>query len=178
MSTAGSDLVLLKTCGDPAEAAALRSLLDANDIHCTVQGEQHRSMLGVMGGYIDVNVLVAERDLERARELLQEIETGTPDGGTPERSAPASPDTEEAVCPVHGEQSTATCKRCGTFLCARCENQGEPVCEDCAERKSEAHAVQRGGRRRLVAWIVLAAFLGPIILTMLLGFLYRLLGSQ
>jgi hypothetical protein len=175
MSMAGSDLVLLKTCGDPAEAAALRSLLEANDIHCTIQGEQHRSMLGVMGGYIDVNVLVAERDLEKARALLQETETETPEQGSPERTAPANPDTEEAVCPVHGERSTVACKRCGTFLCARCETQGEPICEDCAERKSETHAVQRGGRRRLAAWVVLGILFGPVILMTLLAMLHRLL---
>ncbi|NOK08946.1 hypothetical protein HNS30_07870 [Corallococcus exercitus] len=43
------DFQLLTTCGDSSEAALLRGLLEANGIPCIVQGEQHRSMLGVAG---------------------------------------------------------------------------------------------------------------------------------
>jgi hypothetical protein len=60
-------LVLLKRCADNIEASSLRSLLDAHDIQCFLRGEQHRSMLGLMGSYVDVDVLVASSDLLRAR---------------------------------------------------------------------------------------------------------------
>lgn len=178
MSTAGSNLSLLKTCGDPAEASALRSLLDANGISCVVQGEQHSAMLGVVmgGSVIELGVLVAARDLERARALLEaEVEAPEAASGA---VAPASADTEEALCPVHGERSTAACSRCGTFLCARCGTQDSatPLCEDCVERKGAGNEVRRGGRRKLAAWLVLGFMFGPALLMMLAALLHRLLG--
>jgi hypothetical protein len=177
MSIAGSDLRLLKTCGDPAEAATLRSLLEAQGIACVVQGEQHRSMLGMMGSYIDVNVLVAERDLPDALALLQETEAEAPEGERERQGATPPPDVEEALCPVHGERSTTTCSRCGTFLCARCDGQGEPrVCEDCYERSAAHNETRRGAHRRWAAWVVLAILFGPVLFMALLTLVYRLLG--
>ncbi|NOJ91847.1 hypothetical protein HMI51_02650 [Corallococcus coralloides] len=52
------DFQLLTTCGDESEAALVRALLQADNIPCIVQGEQHRSMLGVVGAYIELRVLV------------------------------------------------------------------------------------------------------------------------
>jgi hypothetical protein len=75
------DLVLLKRCADNIEASSLRSLLDAHDIQSFLRGEQHRSMLGLMGTYVDVDVLVASSDFQRAQELL---------------AASPAPDAEEA----------------------------------------------------------------------------------
>jgi len=66
----GSKWVVLQTCGDNAEAAMLRGLLDVSGIPCMVQGEQHRSMLGTLGGYVDLRVLVPLAELDRAREVL------------------------------------------------------------------------------------------------------------
>jgi hypothetical protein len=74
------DLVLLRRCADNIEASSLRSLLGAHDIQSFLRGEQHRSMLGLMGSYVDVDVLVASADLQRAQELL---------------AATPSPDAEE-----------------------------------------------------------------------------------
>jgi hypothetical protein len=176
MDTAGSKLTLLKTCTDSTEAAALRSLLDANGIPCVIQGEQHRAMLGLMGGaIIDLSVLVAERDLERAQALLQaEVEPGGSESG---HSSPGNPEAEEALCPVHGERATTPCSRCGTFLCVRCETRGEgnPLCEDCYERKGERNESRRSNRRKLGAWLVLGFLVGPPLLMLLVGLLRRLL---
>ncbi|MFP2906105.1 DUF2007 domain-containing protein [Pyxidicoccus sp. 3LFB2] len=177
---ASSNLVVLKNCGDPSEAATVRSLLEAHGISCVVQGEQHRSMLGVMGGYIEVNVLVASADLDEARALLQASEVHTPLEDSAGRAAAAgATDTEEALCPVHGQRSTATCSRCGTFLCGDCDvrgAQGTPVCEDCAERKAASGEAGRGTRRKLAAWLVLFFLFGPVLLMMLSVLLNRLLG--
>jgi hypothetical protein len=177
MSTSGSNLALLKTCGDPAEAAALRSLLDANGISCVVQGEQHSAMLGVVmgGAVIELGVLVAAKDLEQARALL-EAEVEAPAEPSPGQGSAAREDTEEALCPVHGARSTAVCGRCGTFLCERCGavDPAAPLCEDCVERKGAGNEARRGSRRKLVAWLVLGFLVGPPFLLMLGSVLSRL----
>ncbi|MFP2898186.1 DUF2007 domain-containing protein [Corallococcus sp. 4LFB] len=113
------DFRLLTTCGDSSEAALLRGLLEANSIPCIVQGEQHRSMLGVAGAYIEVRVLVLAGELERARELLTSVPQEEPPGNG--AAATPDPDSEEAHCAVHGQRATLTCKRCGNFLCGHCD---------------------------------------------------------
>ncbi|WP_275899157.1 DUF2007 domain-containing protein [Pyxidicoccus caerfyrddinensis] len=172
-----SNLVVFKSCGDSAEAAMLRTLLEAHGISCVVQGEQHRAMLGVMGGYIEVNVLVASADLERAQALL-DASAEDPEGRT-SQAAPGATDTEDAVCPVHGQRSTLTCGRCGTFLCASCDvqdAQGSPRCEDCAERQVAGGETRRSTRRRLAAWGVLLLMFGPVLLMLIATLLRRMVG--
>lgn len=167
MHTDGSSLVLLKTCGDPVEASAVRSLLDANGIYCVVQGENHRQMLGVVmgGAVIDLRVLVPEQELERAQALLA-AEVVPPQ--TPSRAGPGSVDSEEAVCPVHGERSTAVCSRCGTFLCERCgvTASAPALCEDCVERQSLATSSRWSGQRKVltVLALVLMVLFGLVLL--------------
>lgn len=68
------DLVAIRTCRDNLEADILRSILTEAGIRCFVQGEHHRGMLGVMGAYIDLRLMVCERDEPRAREILQGAE--------------------------------------------------------------------------------------------------------
>lgn len=173
-SASESDLCLLTTCADAVEASALRSLLDADGIACVVQGEHHSGMLGpAMGGaIIEVRVLVARKDLERARALL-ESEVETPK----ERAAALAAGVEEEApppCPVHGEVSTAVCTGCDTFLCARCDVQGSPpLCEDCQERKSAVPGQHWHHRRQLVGWLVLGFMFGPSILWALYVLLQR-----
>lgn len=151
MHTDGSSLVLLKTCGDPVEASAVRSLLDANGIYCVVQGENHRQMLGVVmgGAIIELRVLVPERELERAQALLA-AEVVVPQTPSPASAAPGGVDSEEAVCPVHGERSTSVCSRCGTFLCERCGVTAPALCEDCVERQSLATSSHWSGQRKVL----------------------------
>jgi hypothetical protein len=72
-----SSLVHLASAGNNAEASILRSYLEDHGIHCYVQGENHRAMLGVLGGYIEINLMVPEADLDRARLLLQEYENAS-----------------------------------------------------------------------------------------------------
>lgn len=169
MHTDGSSLVLLKTCGDPVEASAVRSLLDANGIYCVVQGENHRQMLGVVmgGAVIEMRVLVPEQELERAQAVLA-AEVVPPQAPVSANVAPGGVDSEEAVCPVHGERSTAVCSRCGTFLCASCgvTASAPALCEDCVERQSLATPARWSGQYKVLAVLalVLVVLFGLVLL--------------
>jgi|GEM_PF-6548127 len=50
MSKAEPTFTLLTTCANPADAAVLRSLLEANAILCVVQGEQRPHRGGRLPG--------------------------------------------------------------------------------------------------------------------------------
>jgi len=63
-------LVPLTTCGSAEEAAALRALLEAHGIPCVVQGEHHRALLGMLGPYVEVRLLVPAVHRPSAAKLL------------------------------------------------------------------------------------------------------------
>jgi hypothetical protein len=48
----------------------LRGFLEDNDVPCFIQGENHRSMLGMLGAYIDIRVLVPPAHAARAAEFI------------------------------------------------------------------------------------------------------------
>jgi hypothetical protein len=81
---AAADLVPLTRCGNNIEASSLRSLLESNGIFCYVQGEQHRSMLGMLGAYIELQLMVRRADLEQARELVESFHEALPSDDEPE----------------------------------------------------------------------------------------------
>jgi hypothetical protein len=64
-----AELVKLKECGNTAEAALARALLDANGIECVIGGEQIRAILGPIENSA-VPLLVRAHELGRAREVL------------------------------------------------------------------------------------------------------------
>ncbi|MBN9683512.1 MULTISPECIES: putative signal transducing protein [unclassified Corallococcus] len=166
------DFQLLTTCGDESEAALVRALLQADNIPCIVQGEQHRSMLGVAGAFIELRVLVPAGELDHARELLKSVARDeSPVGFASEPDA----GSEEAHCALHAQRSTGTCQRCGTFLCASCDGASTGLCEDCAERKGSGAELQRGRKRKVVAWLILLFLFGPPFLLMLASTLNALL---
>lgn len=139
-----ADMVLLEECAGQMELALLKSLLEGEGIPYVAQGEHHSTMINGHYGAIAImpRVLVAARDLERARELLSAKPTlqGNTEG---------SPLTD-AVCPVHEKQALATCDRCGTFLCGDCGSLGQPpLCEDCVaiEAKNLRPALTPGEKR-------------------------------
>ncbi|MHA7632891.1 putative signal transducing protein [Corallococcus sp. M7] len=166
------DFQLLTTCGDESEAALVRALLQADNIPCIVQGEQHRSMLGVAGAYIELRVLVPARELDHARELLKSVARGEPPVGF---DSEPDTDSEEAHCALHAQRATGTCQRCGTFLCASCDGASAGLCEDCAERNGSGAELQRGRKRKVVAWMILLFLFGPPFLLMLASTLNALL---
>jgi hypothetical protein len=81
-------LVPLLTCASVEEAATYKGVLDAHGVPCVIQGEHHRSLLGMLGPYVEVRLLVPEGEQATALRLL--------------RPAPAAvPETEDAPDPVH-----------------------------------------------------------------------------
>ncbi|RKH61326.1 putative signal transducing protein [Corallococcus aberystwythensis] len=173
LSLPDHDFQLLTTCGDASEAALVRSLLEADNIPCIIQGEQHRSMLGVAGAYIELRVLVPARELEHARELLKSVSQEEPPPGV--ATSAQDDGSEEAHCALHGQRATRTCERCGTFLCDSCEGASAGLCEDCAERNGSGAEIQRGRKRKVVAWLILLFLFGPPFLLMLASTLNALL---
>jgi hypothetical protein len=148
----GRELVLLTTCADNAEAALIKGLLDSADIHCVVQGEEHRGMLGALGGYIDLRVLVPADELDKAKALL-EAEATEEVPPKPEEHA----DDGTALCPTHHRRSTGPCARCGTFLCDAC-GEGCPACEE--NDKIGAVETSRPTSRRRNAWLIFGLLFG------------------
>ncbi len=68
-------LVLLKICRDQVEAMSVRGLLEAEGIEVFVQGENHRAMEGaLLGAIIELRAMVRFKDLEDARELIEELD--------------------------------------------------------------------------------------------------------
>ena len=63
-------LVPLVTCGSAEEAATLRALLEAHEIPCLVQGEHHRALLGMLGPYVEVRLLVPAVHRTSAARLI------------------------------------------------------------------------------------------------------------
>jgi predicted RNA-binding Zn-ribbon protein involved in translation (DUF1610 family) len=140
MSSEGG-LVLLLECGGAVEAASVRGLLETEGIEYVVQGEHHASMVGGPFGNPAVlpRVLVAQRDLEAARQLL--AAKPVLEGTAPEDGA----SLEGSLCPVHEQAAVATCGQCGTLLCATCNSLGNPpLCEDCLARDSRPPPVRSG----------------------------------
>jgi hypothetical protein len=158
MSDDGADLTLLLETTDPIELASVRSLLDGHGLKYVVQGELHSAMVGGLFGNpaIAPRVLVAQRDLEQATELLK----AQPDTET---DAQGAAELAGNVCPVHLKDALTTCGRCGTFLCADCKALGQPaLCEDCSvseqwQRKPKDAKAQT--LKKTVVWVMLAPVL-------------------
>ena len=69
-----SERVRIGSCANPAEATLMRSFFDAHGVPIAINGEQHASMLGGLGGgFISLDISVAADDAERARELLADF---------------------------------------------------------------------------------------------------------
>ncbi len=76
-------MVHLVQVGDNGEASVLRSFLECHDIHVYVQGENHRSVLGMVGAFIELKIMVPASQLDDAKELLEEYNAETPEGNAP-----------------------------------------------------------------------------------------------
>ena len=64
-------LVSLLTCASVEEAATYKGVLDAHGVPCVIQGEHHRSLLGMLGPYVEVRLLVPEGQEATALRLLR-----------------------------------------------------------------------------------------------------------
>ena len=75
------------TCSNPADAALVRSVFDAHEIHVVIGAEHHASLLGPLGGaFLSLDIWVAEEDAEEAAALLHDLR---------ERGAEATPEDED-----------------------------------------------------------------------------------
>ena len=81
-------MVHLVQVGDNGEASVLRSFLECHDIHVYVQGENHRSVLGMVGAFVELKIMVPASQLDDARELLEEYNAETPEEHGPEFQGP------------------------------------------------------------------------------------------
>ena len=90
-------LVLLTACPDPETAALLKAKLEGAGLHVVLQGEQHRAMLGALGGFVEPHLLVKASELEQARALVVEDPTGATaeaEPGAPDLTARPDRDNE------------------------------------------------------------------------------------
>ena len=163
------NLVLVRTCGDNAEAALVKSLLTSRGILAVVRGENHRSMLGALGAYIELHVLVPGKQKEEAEKVLEEFDSGALEGGVePDDDAPAPLGLRGAQCAVHGRAANSTCARCGAFLCENCGSGEGIICTACeAKLEREEAGGGRVERRRRIALFMLFIFVGgPALLAL------------
>jgi putative signal transducing protein len=72
-------LVPVLSCASTEEAATLRGVLDAHGVPCLIQGEHHRALLGMLGPYVEVRLLVPAVHAETARRLLRPAPAAVPD---------------------------------------------------------------------------------------------------
>lgn len=63
----------LTTCANQLESSMLRTALESVDIPVLVQGENHRAMLGSLGSYVEIRVLVPEARLVEAAGILEDL---------------------------------------------------------------------------------------------------------
>jgi hypothetical protein len=66
-------MISIYRASNNAEADVILSLLTSHDIQAVVQGYQHRSLLGMLGPYIHLNILVPETDEAEAKRLISEL---------------------------------------------------------------------------------------------------------
>ena len=58
---------------DNMEADLIKDTLEQNGIYCFIQGYEHRSMLGVLGSYVELGIMVPEDQSEEASEIVKEL---------------------------------------------------------------------------------------------------------
>ncbi|MFO1519514.1 MAG: DUF2007 domain-containing protein [bacterium] len=66
------DLVKVFSAANNAEADLVKAALEERDIPVYIRGYNHRSMLGVVGSYIDLDVMVPASMAEEAGRFLEE----------------------------------------------------------------------------------------------------------
>lgn len=66
-----NDMVIIHTARDTTEADIIKGALEAESILVYIQGYNHRSLLGMVGTYVDINIMVKESDVDRAKECIK-----------------------------------------------------------------------------------------------------------
>jgi hypothetical protein len=68
----------LLSCASVEEAATYKGVLEAHGMPCVIQGEHHRSLLGMLGPYVEVRLLVPAGQEEAALRLLRPAPAAVP----------------------------------------------------------------------------------------------------
>lgn len=63
--------IKIYTATDNMEADLIRGTLEEKNIFCLAKGYQHRSMLGSLGQYIDLDILVPEHQSKEALSIIE-----------------------------------------------------------------------------------------------------------
>lgn len=90
-------LVSLVKAETEVDARALCAHLGAHGVEAVIQGEHHRSMLGVLGAYIEPALLVKASELEQARRLVEEYRAAARAEEDPELEAELAREAEGAA---------------------------------------------------------------------------------
>jgi hypothetical protein len=93
------ELVLLCPCWDIMEAQSLRASFEARGVRVHIEGEHHRSMLGMFGSAIELRLMVPASHLALARELARELIPDLAGDDEDEEDEPAGFDTSPARRP-------------------------------------------------------------------------------
>ena len=65
------NLIKIYTAADTFEADMIKGVLESEGIHTYVQGYNHRSLYGIAGSFIELNILVPEKDADDALEIIK-----------------------------------------------------------------------------------------------------------
>ncbi len=57
---------------DNMEANLIKDVLGQNEIFCFIQGYEHRSMLGMLGSYVELGIMVPEGNSAEATKIIEE----------------------------------------------------------------------------------------------------------
>ena len=58
---------------DNMEADLIQQALEHNGIYCFIQGYEHRSMLGILGSYVDLGIMVPEDQEKEASQIVADL---------------------------------------------------------------------------------------------------------
>lgn len=68
------EMIVVHVAHDISEADIIKGMLEDEGIPVFVQGYNHRSMLGVVGAYVDINIMVSRDDTERAKQCIAQAQ--------------------------------------------------------------------------------------------------------
>ncbi len=58
---------------DNLEADLIKETLEQNGIYCFIQGYEHRSMLGILGSYVELGIMVPEDQAQEASKIVEDL---------------------------------------------------------------------------------------------------------
>ena len=67
------NLIKIYSPKDNLEADLIKNILEQANIYCFIQNYEQRSMLGVLGSYIDLVIMVPQNQMEEADEIIKEF---------------------------------------------------------------------------------------------------------